>query len=102
MSQLSRRKAGRRDNNEAGGTSWFERNMAWRIESILERQKVSHYQSHQRAIHFSQLCHCFSTHGQNRTQRVIDAQFNWRCEPQVGCGDFVYAGCIDEVKCEVM
>jgi hypothetical protein len=36
MSQLTQRTAGRRDNNEAGETPYFDASMAWRNGSIFE------------------------------------------------------------------
>jgi hypothetical protein len=41
MSQLTRRKTGRSDNNEAGETLYFDVSMAWRIGSMFEHRKAA-------------------------------------------------------------
>ncbi len=38
MSRLTRRKAGRSDNNEAGKTPYLDASMAWRIGSMFEHR----------------------------------------------------------------
>jgi len=41
MSQLTRRKTGHSDNNEAGETPYFDAGVAWRIGSMFEHRKAA-------------------------------------------------------------